>query len=87
MKVNRKQVLSNTDIVNAKKAISYIAAREGKSIEEIRNDIYDAILAGNETNNQKVKAEWKHIASNNNLPTPEEVIAYYAKKLKHQNNS
>lgn len=66
----------------AEKAIANIAAREGKTVEQIRLHMNVAMMSGLLNNDPTVKANWANIPRTGEVPTPEELIAFYAEQLK-----
>ncbi|MEA5144281.1 MAG: hypothetical protein VB023_12020 [Oscillibacter sp.] len=66
----------------AEKAICQIAIREGTTVENVRKHIQVAMMGGLLSNDPAIKAAWKRIPKAGEVPTPEEVIAYYAEKMR-----
>ena len=64
--------------IDAEKAIRIIAMREGVTVEEVRNQMKLAMLAGLCNQDPAVQARWKKIPCKGGLPTPEELITYLA---------
>ncbi|WP_369282206.1 hypothetical protein [Oscillibacter sp. GMB15532] len=62
-------------------ALKQIARREGKSIEQIRKHIQIAMMSGLLSDDTNVQEKWTRIPHAGEMPSPEEVIAYYANKL------
>ncbi|MEA5013833.1 MAG: hypothetical protein VB099_04645 [Candidatus Limiplasma sp.] len=62
----------------AENALKEIAKREGKSVAEIRKEIYHAMLVGLSSQNPEVQAYWKRIPCDSAVPTPEEMVVFLA---------
>lgn len=65
----------------AARSIEKIAVKEGTTPEMVRKHIQLAMLNGLISDDPKVKAEWAKIPRAGEVPTPEELIAYYAAQL------
>lgn len=65
----------------AARSIEKIAAKEGTTPEMVRKHIQLAMLNGLISDDPRVKAEWAKIPRAREVPTPEELIAYYAAQL------
>lgn len=65
----------------ARQALSEIASRECKPVEEIRSDIKQAILCGMSNPDPTVQAIWKTIPCAGGSPEPEELILWAITKL------
>lgn len=63
------------------RAIAAIAAREGKPVETIRLHMKLAMMSGLLNDDPVIKANWARIPRVGEVPTPEEVIAFYAGQL------
>ena len=70
-----------------KNAINQIALRKGKTVEQVRKDIQNAMLIGLCSQDPKIQAYWKRIPSEGDIPTPEEVIAFLAMEAGKRQNS
>lgn len=68
-------------LIYARKAIEQIALREATTVEQVRTNIQLAMLSGLLSEDPEVREKWKRIPSAKELPTPEEVIAFYADEL------
>lgn len=68
--------------VDAEKTICEIANKKGTTVEEIRREIKLALLAGMCSHDPEVQAKWKKVPCQGSVPTPEEVIAYLATKIR-----
>ena len=68
----------------AAKAIAQIAQREHTTPEMVRKHIQVGMMNGLLSSDPEVQAAWKRIPCIGEIPTPEEVIAYYADKLKRK---
>jgi len=55
-----------------------LAAREGKSVEQIREDINAALVADMLNPDPKVQAYWKRIPCVGAIPAVEEIIIFLA---------
>ena len=63
----------------AKNAIRQIAKREGISVEAVKMEMQNAIIAA--YNNPETKAKWNERFGEGVLPTPEEFISKMAKAI------
>lgn len=63
----------------AKDAIKKIAKREGKSENEIREEMEEAIMIG--FLNKETRHKWDSLFGSGRLPSPEEVIAVLSMKV------
>ena len=59
-------------------ALRQIAEREGKTIDDIREDIRAALSAGRESPDASVRDRWQSVPCVGDEPTPEEVVLYLA---------
>jgi hypothetical protein len=66
----------------AEAAIREIAKREGKTVQEVLNDMQEALDAGMQNPDPAVQAEWRRIPHKGAKPTPQEVMDYMANKMK-----
>lgn len=66
----------------AQAALRQIARREGCSVEAVRKHIQIAIISGMTNPDPAVRRAWAKIPRKGEYPTPEEVIAYEASRLK-----
>lgn len=66
----------------AKAAIARIARDKGMSEAEVRREMELAIAEGMKSTDPDVIAQWKVIPHKGDMPTPDELIAYMATKLK-----
>lgn len=55
-------------------------------MEDVRKHIQGARMGVLLSNDPAIKAAWKRIPKAGEVPTPEEVIAYYAEKMRKQNH-
>lgn len=69
------------NIRKAKRAIRKVAAREGISVQDVREEMLKAMQAGLQSTDPKTKAMWKQIPCKGETPTPEELIAHMAKQV------
>ena len=60
----------------AKEALETVALREGKSVREVRDAIYDAIKCGMENPDPNVKKLWDSIPRTGDAVEPEDLIAW-----------
>lgn len=65
----------------AERAIAEIAARDHTTPDMVRKHMQVAMLNGLISDDPKVKEEWAKIPRAGEIPTPEELIAYYAAQL------
>lgn len=85
---HRKNTQKNsfdTSLNLAHNALEQIARREGKSIEHVRKHIQLAMMSGLLSEDASVQERWMCIPHAGEVPSPEEVIAYYASKLSSEN--
>ena len=68
--------MHKTQLLSAHKAIQEIALREGESVEHVRNEIKIAMEYGLKSSDPAIKAFWESIPCVDNIPTPEELIAF-----------
>lgn len=68
----------------AENAIRLIAQRDGVSTEYVRTQMKIAMLNGLVSNDPKIRAYWKSIPCEGDVPTPEEFIAFTADIVKKQ---
>lgn len=84
-KKKKKQECIEKPYLNLKviteKALAEIAIREGKSVTEIRKQIQIAMLSGLLNDDPRIQEQWKRIPCADEIPTPEEVIAFYAEEI------
>ncbi len=66
---------------SAQYAIESIAKSEGKTVDEVREEIMKAILYGITNEDPDVQAMWREIPCQGKLPTPEEVIIWIGSKI------
>lgn len=62
----------------AERAIARIALEHHTTVEKVRLQIKIAMLNGLVSDDPKIKAFWKSIPKEGDVPTPEELIAYSA---------
>lgn len=67
----------------AARSIEKIAAKEGTTPDMVRKHMQLAMLNGLISDDPKVKAEWAKIPRAGEIPTPEELIAFYAAQIAH----
>lgn len=73
--------LDKSSLVRAKKILTLIAVREGTTVEKVRTNIQLAMLSGLLSKDPAVQEKWRRIPCAKELPTPEEVIAFYGEEL------
>lgn len=66
----------------AKRAIRKIAASEGISVQEVREEMIKAMQLALQSTDPEVKAKWEQIPRKGESPTPEEFIVHMAKQVK-----
>ncbi len=66
----------------AQKAIGRIALQEGKTVEQVRQEISHALTAGMLSPDPKVQAYWRKIPHEKEVPSPEEVIVFLSEKAR-----
>ncbi len=59
-----------------------IAAQNNTTMEEVWREMEAAIWAGVNSRDPKVRAQWAKIPRKGNIPTPDELIDYFAKQAK-----
>ena len=62
--------------MNINKILKEIADKNNVSVEEVRNDIQEALDCGWNSKDEKVQGHWRKIPTNYEKPTLEEVILY-----------
>jgi len=65
----------------AKNAILKVAICEGKTVEEVREAMIEAIEIAIHSPEEEVRARWAQIPCKGTIPTPEEVIVWICKML------
>ena len=73
---------SLTELEKASRFLQLIALREGIPVEQVRKQIQLAMLGGLASRDPAVKARWQSIPRAGDVPTPEEVIAHCAGRLR-----
>jgi len=73
--------LDKRSLAKAKKALAFVAIREGTTAEKVKMHIQLAMLSGLLSKDPAVREKWKRIPCAKELPTPEEVIAFYGEEL------
>ena len=71
----------------ALKSFEIIAAQEGVSVAEVREQIRLAIEQAMNDPDPEVKKRWESIKFRNEVPTPEEFVVYMAKEVKRRSMS
>ena len=69
--------------MKAKKAISKVAAENGVTVKEVREEIQKAIDEGMKSTDPQAVELWKNCPKKGDKPTPEELIEYISKIAKH----
>lgn len=59
-----------------------IAAEHNTTVEEVRQEIEAAILAGFNNPDPKVQEQWAKIPRRGDIPTPDELITYVVRQAK-----
>lgn len=65
-------------------ALNIIAAKEGISESEVREEIARAISYALKSNDKKIQYFWQNIPCKGDAPTIEEIIDYLAKEISEQ---
>ena len=68
----------------ATKAIERIAKENHTTVEEVRLQIKVSMINGLVSSDPKIKAYWRSIPCEGDIPTPEELIAYTADVVRRQ---
>lgn len=68
--------------MKAKKAIIKVAAENGVTVKEVREEIQKAIDEGMKNADPQVIELWKNCPKKGDKPTPEELIEYLSKMAK-----
>lgn len=68
--------------MRAKKAIIKVAAENGVTVKEVREEIQKAIDEGMKNADPQVIELWKNCPKKGDKPTPEELIEYISKMAK-----
>ena len=71
-------------VAKARKAIVGIAVKEGVSVEHVKAQINACIQAGMADPDPSVQATWDAIPRSGDFPTPEELVAWAAYRVKHR---
>lgn len=71
-------------VEKARRAIAHIAMREGTTPEMVRKHIQLAMINGLVSDDPAIKAAWARIPKTGDVPTPEEVIAYYTQQIQQR---
>ena len=69
------------EMESAKRAIAEVARREGKTIDEVRASMIEAIEEAYKTPDPSAQALWATIPREGEIPTPEELIIWVGKRL------
>ena len=69
------------EMESAKRAIAEVARREGKTIEEVRASMIEAIEEAYKTPDLSAQALWATIPREGEIPTPEELIIWVGKRI------
>ena len=69
------------DIRHAEKALELLAARDGITVDEVRASIQEAILAAQKNAAPKAQLLWRSMTKSGELPSPEELIMWGAKRV------
>jgi cell division protein YceG involved in septum cleavage len=78
----RRKIMERKKLQNAEKALRQISLREGKTVNEVKNEIKKAMLIGLCSQDTKVQEYWRRIPCEGDIPTPEEVIVFLAYEAK-----
>ena len=70
------------EMASARRAIAEVARREGKTIEEVRASMIEAIEEAYKTPDPNAQALWAQIPREGEIPTPEELIIWAGKRLR-----
>ncbi len=65
--------------------IEEIAAQNNTTVGEVRREMEAAIRAGMNSRDPKVRAQWAKIPRKGDIPTPDELIDYFARQAKRKN--
>lgn len=68
--------------MKARKAISRVAAENGVTVKEVREEIQKAIEEGMKSSDPQAIELWKNCPKKGEKPTPEELIEYISKIAK-----
>lgn len=68
--------------LKATQAFEKIAARDGVSVSEVREEIQKAIDIGMSSPAPAVQEQWRKMSSHGEKPNPEEAMLYLAKQAK-----
>ena len=68
-------------IEKAEQMIHAVAAQHHTTVEAVRLEMKQAVLAGLLNPDPEVQATWKSIPCEGEVPTPEELIVWMASKL------
>jgi len=70
----------------ARKILQAVALKNGVSVEEVRQEIENAIAEAQNSQDPEVIAYWKAFPSRGEFPTPEEVIIHVSKQVQDDIN-
>lgn len=71
--------------MKSRKAIGRVAAENGVTVKEVREEIQKAIEEGMKSSDPQAIEFWKNCPKKGEKPTPEELIEYISKIAKRDN--
>lgn len=78
----REKRLTEAELMKARQAILQIARRERRSVDEVRQEMVEALRIGLSDPDPRIRAAWQEIPCAGKIPTPEEVIAWSTRRIK-----
>ena len=78
---HRKPAKNPNSLELAERSIRRIAEREQSTPEQVRKHIQVAMLSGLLSETPSIREQWQRIPCSGEIPTPEELIAYYVNEL------
>lgn len=64
-----------------RKILMRVAAENNTSVDEVRKEIAAAIDAGMNHPDPEIRKQWSAISRAGGTPAPEEVVAYFSRKI------
>lgn len=80
----REKRLTEAELMKARQAILQIARRERRSVDEVRQEMVEALRIGLSDPDPRIRAAWQEIPCAGIIPTPEEVIAWSTRRIKRK---
>ena len=71
----------------ARKSLMQVAIRNGKTLEEVRDDIKEMSAQTMNSEDKAIRDQWRFIPCSGKVPTPEEFIIYASKRVLSKNDT